>query len=88
MPSYIALLRKDPDSDYGVEFPDFPGCVSAGTDVDEARRMAEEALDLHIEGMIADGDRLPEPSNLEEIVADPANREAVAILVTAAVRLT
>jgi hypothetical protein len=29
MPSYIALLRKDPDSDYGVEFPDFPGWVTA-----------------------------------------------------------
>src|SRR5262245_19734977 len=82
MPSYIALLRKDPDSDYGVEFPDFPGCVSAGQDMEEARMMAEEALELHIEGMIADGDRLPRPSELEEIMEEPENREAVALLVT------
>jgi len=82
MPSYIALLRKDPDSDYGVEFPDFPGCVSAGKDLEEARMMAEEALELHIEGMIADGDCLPHPADLEEIMRDPANREAVALLVT------
>jgi predicted RNase H-like HicB family nuclease len=82
LPAYLALLRKDPDSDYGVEFPDFPGCVSADTDVDEARRMAEEALELHIEGMIADGDPLPAPSDLEEIMADPVNREAVAFLIT------
>ena len=30
MVAYIALLRKDRASDYGVEFPDFPGCVTAG----------------------------------------------------------
>jgi predicted RNase H-like HicB family nuclease len=82
MSSYIALLRKDPDSDYGVEFPDFPGCISAGKDLDEARTMAAEALELHIEGMLADGESLPRPSGLEEIMADPANRETVALLVT------
>jgi predicted RNase H-like HicB family nuclease len=82
MSSYIALLRKDPDSDYGVEFPDFPGCISAGKDLDEARTMAAEALELHIEGMLADGEPLPRPSGLEAIMADPANRETVALLVT------
>jgi hypothetical protein len=40
MTSYIALLRKDVDSDYGVEFPDFPGCVTAGTTlITRARRV-------------------------------------------------
>jgi predicted RNase H-like HicB family nuclease len=82
MPSYIALLRKEPDTDYGVEFPDFPGCVTAGKDLAEAQMMAEEALELHIEGMIADGDQLPAPSSLEEIMADPENRETIALLVT------
>ena len=27
MMNYIALLRKEQTSDYGVEFPDFPGCI-------------------------------------------------------------
>ena len=44
MSTYIALIRKDPDSDYGVDFPDFPGCVTAGSTLDEARSMADEAL--------------------------------------------
>jgi predicted RNase H-like HicB family nuclease len=48
--SYIALLRKENGSDYGVEFPDFPGCVSAGRTLEEARRAAHEALELHLEG--------------------------------------
>lgn len=78
MPQYIALLRKDPESDFGVDFPDFPGCVSAGRTLDEARQMAQEALDLHVEGMIEDGEPLPEPSSLESVMEDPTNREAVA----------
>lgn len=27
---YIAYLHKDGSSDFGVSFPDFPGCVTAG----------------------------------------------------------
>jgi hypothetical protein len=43
--------------------------------------MAEEALSLHIQGMIEDGDRLPFPSKLEEIMNDPDYNDASAFLV-------
>ena len=82
MASYIALIRKDADSDFGVDFPDFRGCVSAGATLDEARRMAQEALEFHVAGMIADGQELPIPSSLDAIIADPDNHDAVAFLVT------
>jgi predicted RNase H-like HicB family nuclease len=81
MRTYIALLRKDPDSDFGVDFPDFPGCITAGSTLEEARAMAEEALAFHIEGMIEDGDPIPVPSSLDEIMADSHNIGAVAFLV-------
>jgi len=81
MRNYIGLIHKDSDSDYGVSFPDFPGVVTAGTDLDDARRMAEEALALHVEGMIEDGEAVPEPSNLEAIMSDPDNKDGVAVLV-------
>jgi hypothetical protein len=55
--------------------------ITAGTDLDDARAMAEEALALHIEGMLADGDPLPEPSSLDDIMANPDNKNAVAIVV-------
>ena len=79
--NYIALLRKESASDYGVDFPDFPGCVTAGRSLDEARRMATEALGFHISGMLEDREALPAPSSLDAIMADPDNREAVAFLV-------
>lgn len=81
MASYIALLRKEPDSDYGVDFPDFPGVITAGRTLDEARQMAVEALVLHADGMAEDGEELPEPSSLEAVMADPHHRDSVAILV-------
>jgi predicted RNase H-like HicB family nuclease/uncharacterized protein (DUF1778 family) len=83
MRQYIALIHKDPGSDYGVSFPDLPGCVTAGVDLDDARRMAEEALALHLAGMTEDGEPIPEPSSLEAVMADRENRDAVAILVKA-----
>jgi predicted RNase H-like HicB family nuclease len=77
MSEYVALLSKDPDSDYGVDFPDFPGCVTAGHTTEEARELALEALCLHIEGMIEDGEPMPSPTTIEKIKSDPANRGAV-----------
>jgi len=82
MTSYIGLIRKEASSDFGVDFPDFPGCVSAGATLDEARRMAQEAIELHVSGMVEDGEELPSPSSLEVIMADPENSDAVAFLVT------
>lgn len=83
MRPYIALIHKEPESVYGVSFPDLPGCVSAGDTLDEARANAVEALALHLEGMVEDGEAIPEPSTLEQVMEDRENREAVAILVDA-----
>ena len=86
MTAYVALLRKQPDSDFGVDFPDFPGCITAGETLEDARRMAVEALQFHIEGMIEDGEAIPAPSRLDEIMGDPHHRDAVAVLIDATVR--
>ena len=81
MAQYIGLIHKEDTSDYGVSFPDFPGVVTAGKDLDDARAMAEEALTFHVEGLIADGEPIPEPASLEEVMSDPDNKDGVAILV-------
>ncbi|BAT60892.1 ribbon-helix-helix protein, copG family [Variibacter gotjawalensis] len=83
MRDYIALIHKDQDSDYGVSFPDLPGCISAGKTLDEAQTMAAEALAFHLEGLALDGEPVPEPSSLQTIMSDRANRDGVAVLVAA-----
>lgn len=81
MTAYIALARKEPGTDYGVDFPDFPGCVTAANTLEHARRMAAEALGFHVHGMLEDGVELPEPSPLDRVMAFPDNRGAAAFLV-------
>ena len=66
MRNYIGLIHKDADSHFGVSFPDFPGVITAGTSLDDARAMAEEALTFHIGGLVEDGEAIPEPSDLED----------------------
>lgn len=86
MTAYIGLIRKDQGSDFGVDFPDFPGCVTAGRSLDEARGMAAEALALHVQGMIEDREPIPEPSSLDGVMGDPENRDGVAFLVEVVTR--
>ena len=83
MNAHIALLRKEAGSDYGVDFPDFPGCITAGLTLEEARWMAAEALTFHMQGMAEDGTPTPTPSSLDDVMSDPDNREAMAFLVDA-----
>ncbi|MCY3931705.1 MAG: type II toxin-antitoxin system HicB family antitoxin [Acidobacteria bacterium] len=66
---YVSFIHRD-DAGYGVSFPDFPGCVSVGDTVDEAVRRGCEALAFHVEGLVADGARIPSPTSIEAIKAD------------------
>ncbi|MEW6265367.1 MAG: type II toxin-antitoxin system HicB family antitoxin [Thermodesulfobacteriota bacterium] len=81
MANYIAVIHKDPKSDFGVSFPDFPGCITAGRTIDEAKDLAQEALGLHIKGLIEDGERIPAASKLEDLVVHPECSDAVAFVV-------
>ncbi len=81
MANYIAVVHKDSKSDFGVSFPDFPGCITAGSSIDEAKDMAHDALSLHLKGMLEDGESIPAPSKLEDLMTDSDYADAVAILV-------
>lgn len=84
MAEYIALIHKDLNSAYGASFPDLPGCISAAETLEELRPMIEEALGFHIEGMIEDGQAVPEPSQLDEILKAEGYTDAVAVMVVKA----
>ncbi len=81
MAAYVALVRKEPGSDYGVSFPDFPGCVTAGRTLEEAYAMAEEALAGHVELLLEDNDELPPPSSPEAIARRRDTKGALLALV-------
>ncbi|PJG52213.1 HicB family protein [Bradyrhizobium forestalis] len=72
MAHYIAIIEDaGPDHAVGVWFPDLPGCISGGDDIDEALENAPEALQLYAQELIADGRPLPQARTLTELKADP-----------------
>lgn len=87
---YIAIIHKEKDSAFGVSFPDFQGCITAGDTMEEAKDNAIAALNFHIEGMIEDGNDIPAPSTLDAIYANPdfANGAAFLVEATAADKTT
>jgi len=80
---YIGIIHKDDDSDFGISFPDFLGCISAGSTLDEALAMGREALAGHIALMVDEGEAIPEPSSLEAVMEDPDYRDGMPVLVPA-----
>jgi predicted RNase H-like HicB family nuclease len=71
MKPYIVIVHKDHNSAYGMSFPDAPGCFSAADEIDDLFAMANEALELWVEGMREEGFSIPEPRDFEVVRADP-----------------
>ncbi|WLR44465.1 type II toxin-antitoxin system HicB family antitoxin (plasmid) [Bacillus carboniphilus] len=66
------------DDGISVEFPDLPGCLTAGDSDREAVGMAKEALALHLYGMEQDNDSIPDPTHIKDLKVD-ANQTVVLI---------
>ncbi len=81
MRHYIALIRKEKGTCYGVDFPDFPGCITAAESVGEAQARAVEALDLHVDGMVEDGEPLPMTTGLDQILEEDVDGFVMAVQV-------
>jgi predicted RNase H-like HicB family nuclease len=79
----VALVYRQNDA-FGLSFPDLPGCVSAANSLDDLLQDGKEALDLHVEGMLADGEVLPQFRSLDSLKKDETLAEdfAEAELVT------
>lgn len=63
---YPALFNYADDG-ISVEFPDLPGCLTAGDTEEEAIAIAKEAMTLHLYGIEQDGDHIPPPSKANEL---------------------
>lgn len=76
--TYVALFTRESDGRYSVRFPQLDGCYTEGGSFDDARRMAVEAMSLHLYGMEQDGETPPAPN-----MAVRARAEELAVPITA-----
>lgn len=69
---YIIAIEPGNDTTaWGVAVPDLPGCFSAGDSLDEAMDNAKEAIELHVQTLLEDGQPLPPTGTLAQWQADP-----------------
>ena len=76
---YPAVLERGDGGVFAVWFPDFPGCVAAGKNQEEAAAKAEEALARALESAAEVGSPLPAPTPFDAI-AVPKEADVVAFL--------
>ena len=77
--AYIATIH-DENGVLGVSFPDFSSCVTTASEMRSAIERGAQALALHVEGMIEDGDALPEPRSVERLRPDEPEWMEAALL--------
>lgn len=58
-----AVVVEEGETGFGAYVPDLSGCVAAADTRDEVIRLIQGAIELHIEGLRADGEPIPTPAS-------------------------
>ena len=71
------VFRAEPEGGFTVLVPSLPGCITYGKSIQEAQKMAKEAIILYLEDMVEQGEELPKNeqtylSNIE-VILPPAS---------------
>jgi predicted RNase H-like HicB family nuclease len=59
---YVIVIEEAGDGSFSAYVPDLHGCVACGDTHDEAARLIQEAVELHIESLRRHGESVPPPS--------------------------
>lgn len=49
--SYRVILKPEPEGGFTVTVPALPGCVTYGRNLEEARKMVEDAIKVYLESL-------------------------------------
>ncbi len=64
---YLVVIEES-EKGYGAHVPDLPGCIAAVATKDEVLSLIREAIEFHIEGLREQGDSIPRPSSVAEVI--------------------
>ena len=57
--NYTVIFQKEPEGGYTATVPTLDGCVTYGKDLEEAKKMAKEAIELYLESLKEHGEDIP-----------------------------
>ena len=83
MRRYLIVIEKA-GNNYSAYSPDVLGCVTTGDTREETRRNMIEAIEFHLEGLVEDGDPIPEPESTAEYIM--VNEPQLTMSASAAIR--
>ena len=63
-----AVIIEQGDTSYGAYVPDLPGCVAVGESLEEVKRLIQEAIAFHLDGLREEGLPVPPATSLCEYV--------------------
>lgn len=63
------MVIEQAEGNLSAYSPDLPGCVATGSNREEVERNMQEAIRMHIEGLLQDGLPVPEPTAAAEYVS-------------------
>lgn len=64
---YAVVVEKGPSS-YGAYVLDLPGCAVVGKSRAQAIRLIREAMVLHLQSLVENGEEIPAPSSSVEVI--------------------
>ena len=62
---YPAMISHDIPDEYGIVFPDIPGCTGQCNRNVDVLQYAKETLAAHVELMLENNEEIPEPSTIQ-----------------------
>ena len=57
---YLIIIEHG-DHNYSAYVPDLPGCITTGATYEEIQKNMQEAITLHLRGIIEDHEPIPVP---------------------------
>jgi predicted RNase H-like HicB family nuclease len=63
-----AVLFEKTETGYSAHVPDLPGCVAAGSTLEETTDLIRVAIRMHVAGILEDGEPIPEPKTIAEYI--------------------
>lgn len=67
MRKYLIVIEKG-SNNYSAYSPDVLGCGATGKTFEDAKRNIREAIEFHLEGLVEDGDPIPEAESSAEYI--------------------
>ena len=64
---YVVVIEQGPTS-FGAHVPDLPGCAAVGESKKEVLRLIQEAIEMHLESLVRNGEKIPPPTSSIEYV--------------------